>query len=399
MAINGIYLKNLKVDNYKSLKDSFIELKRGLNIIIGKNGAGKSNVLDFINRAAGRAIFNLSPRNILSNFSASIEYDSDGKENELSYELKRSRKEDIESKQDSPYSFELTITKKEEGKTVFTNKKIEFNKSFRIRHVEDKTIVKELEILGHLRRNYIRYALPEGAAWLSRPNRLTLGQDTMFEDMFSGFSFFSNLEFELTLELDAQVRLDTFKKDIVSLKNYLFDRLSSYLERLSVNFILSNYTPITDVRFNPNINVYSNEETTIVENLSVDFLVDGDWMPWSYLSDGTKRLFYIITECLSINEGVVLVEEPELGIHPHQLYKMLDFLKEQSSSKQIIISTHSPLALDVLGKEDLDRIIVAKYEKGTRFRNLSIKEINKAKKYMDEVGELSYYWLHSDLEK
>ncbi len=122
-------------------------------------------------------------------------------------------------------------------------------------------------------------------------------------------------------------------------------------------------------------------------------------MPWSYLSDGTKRLFYLVSECLTVDEGIILVEEPELGIHPHQLLKVLDFLKEQSRTKQVIISTHSPLALDVLKEDELDRIIIATYEKGTRFYHLTEEEKIKAKKYMNEVGELSYYWLHSNLEK
>lgn len=94
-----------------------------------------------------------------------------------------------------------------------------------------------------------------------------------------------------------------------------------------------------------------------------------------------------------------MVEEPELGIHPHQLTKILEFLKNESREKQVIISTHSPLVLDVLKEDELDRITIAKYENGTKFYKLGKQEINKAKKYINEVGELSYYWLHSDLEK
>jgi len=62
-----------------------------------------------------------------------------------------------------------------------------------------------------------------------------------------------------------------------------------------------------------------------------------------------------------------------------KLYKILDFLKEQSKSKQIIISTHSPLALDVLNEKELDRIIIAEYDNGTKFRHLTKAEISKAK--------------------
>ena len=149
---------------------------------------------------------------------------------------------------------------------------------------------------------------------------------------------------------------------------------------------------------NPNINFYQTEDNIILENLIIDFRINGDWVPWSYLSDGSKRLFYLISETISLSQGVLLIEEPEFGVHPHKLHHILDFLKEQSRNKQIIISTHSPLALDVLDENELDRIIIAKYEKGSRFNHLTQDQIDTAKRYMNEVGELSYYWLHSDLD-
>ncbi len=122
-------------------------------------------------------------------------------------------------------------------------------------------------------------------------------------------------------------------------------------------------------------------------------------MPWSYLSDGTKRLFYIITETLSIESGALIIEEPELGIHPRQLYSLMNFFKDQSVEKQIYISTHSPVVLDVLSPKELNCIIITKFgKKGSEFRKLSKKEKDKAIEYMNSVGELSYYWLHSDLE-
>ena len=136
----------------------------------------------------------------------------------------------------------------------------------------------------------------------------------------------------------------------------------------------------------------------LVDNLLIDFKVNDAWIPWSYLSDGTKRLFYLITQCLSLKEGLLLIEEPELGIHPHQLYSLMDFIKEQSRDKQIIISTHAPIVLEVLPPDELNRITVAKLSKeGTQFYKLDDEQIETAQKYMKEVGHLSYYWSHSDL--
>ena len=96
---------------------------------------------------------------------------------------------------------------------------------------------------------------------------------------------------------------------------------------------------------------------------------------------------------------MILLEEPELGIHPHQLFKILQFLKDQSLEKQIIISTHSPSALDILSDTELDRITIARFEKGTKFNKLTKAQIDKARKYIKDVGDFSSYWLHSDLER
>jgi predicted ATPase len=147
----------------------------------------------------------------------------------------------------------------------------------------------------------------------------------------------------------------------------------------------------------------------------LEFDINGNMLPFESLSDGTKRMFYIITETgvpdtSYFGSGfyssgpdigrILLIEEPELGIHPHQLQLLMDFLKEQSQHKQIIITTHSPQVLDILKNDELNRIIIASHspEKGTQLRQLTEKEETKAKTYMSETGFLSDYWKYSDLD-
>ena len=79
----------------------------------------------------------------------------------------------------------------------------------------------------------------------------------------------------------------------------------------------------------------------------------------------------------------------------------MDFLKEQSKEKQIILTTHSPEVLNILNKDELDRIIVTRYdsEKGTQMHKLSPQQIKKGQMYMKKVGHLSDYWVHSNLEE
>ena len=104
---------------------------------------------------------------------------------------------------------------------------------------------------------------------------------------------------------------------------------------------------------------------------------------------------------MSDDNLIILIEEPELGIHPHQFKKLMDFLIEESRSKQIIITTHSPQSLDSLDENELNRIIIAystNSESGTQLRHLDEREISKAHQYIKD-DFLSDYWLYSDLEK
>jgi predicted ATPase len=79
----------------------------------------------------------------------------------------------------------------------------------------------------------------------------------------------------------------------------------------------------------------------------------------------------------------------------------MDFIKEQSKEKQIIMTTHSPEVLNILEKDELDRIIVTRFdgENGTQMHHLSKKQKKKGQAYMNKIGHLSAFWLHSNLEK
>jgi predicted ATPase len=147
-----------------------------------------------------------------------------------------------------------------------------------------------------------------------------------------------------------------------------------------------------------------------VKGYLFNFEVNGNHLAFENLSDGTRRVFMIAVEVsqfersyqisMDYNAGLFLLEEPELGIHPHQLHKLMTFLKEQSEEKQIILTTHSPQVLDILNKDELDRIIIADFdpEKGSTFRHLDPKEEKKARFIMKEEP-LSSYWRYSDLER
>ncbi len=61
-------------------------------------------------------------------------------------------------------------------------------------------------------------------------------------------------------------------------------------------------------------------------------------------------LMLVLGVILAPDGGLCLVEEPELHIHPDVQGQVLAFLEEQSRSKQIIVTTHSPAIAGRAGK-------------------------------------------------
>jgi predicted ATPase len=76
----------------------------------------------------------------------------------------------------------------------------------------------------------------------------------------------------------------------------------------------------------------------------------------SSLSDGTLRFICLATLFLQPNQyrpSVILVDEPELGLHPYAITMLASMVKTVSEETQVILSTQSPLLLDQFQPEDV----------------------------------------------
>ncbi|MDE0510126.1 MAG: AAA family ATPase [Gammaproteobacteria bacterium] len=89
-------------------------------------------------------------------------------------------------------------------------------------------------------------------------------------------------------------------------------------------------------------------------------------------SDGSLRFFALATLLNLPREmlpDVLLLDEPELGLHPAAVTLMGDMIKTLSHDVQVIVATQSPLLVDVF---DLGEIIILELEDGrTKFRTVS----------------------------
>jgi ABC-type transport system involved in cytochrome c biogenesis ATPase subunit len=111
--------------------------------------------------------------------------------------------------------------------------------------------------------------------------------------------------------------------------------------------------------------------------------------PFSQLSDGSRRAIRAITALLFDKRTLMLIEQPEDSIQPGLLHKMIDVLRSYSDRSQIVITTHSP---DVLNSLDPKEVLLVSAAKGeTTTRNPSQAEISIAKRFLREEGTLSEF--------
>lgn len=384
------FLQHAELRNYKSIKELQVDFNPGLNIVIGDNGSGKTNFLN--------CLYNILTLNYKN------QPDTDSKiqliTSDIEFELTASVNTDTTS-------FNPRLSKSHNYKLLINNKA--YKKEPDIEDINAALMAEAYYSNGVIIRHLNPY---NNSAFIANPHSFSLlNNGKMSREIYNDFgtTYFTSLyllfltgHVESIIEHNSNVSLDYIKDNITGYSSMILSELNDELR---------TYTPINAIRLNPDFKLIATDgnQTLSVVNFYMEFNVNDQWLPYNFLSDGTKRLFYIICECsdhLSKRMNgvggldIILVEEPELGIHPHQLHQLMQFVKQKSRWVQVVITTHAPQVLDFLDADELDKIIICTYDsnRGTQLHHLTEKQIKKAQKYMSDDGFLSEYWRFSDLE-
>ncbi|MFN7852176.1 MAG: AAA family ATPase [Dolichospermum sp.] len=94
-------------------------------------------------------------------------------------------------------------------------------------------------------------------------------------------------------------------------------------------------------------------------------------IPATRLSDGTLRYLFLMTLLLDPTPPpLICIEEPELGLHPDILPTIAEMLIEASQRTQLIVTTHSDALVSALSEYPESVVVCERDDTGTHLRRL-----------------------------
>lgn len=132
---------------------------------------------------------------------------------------------------------------------------------------------------------------------------------------------------------------------------------------------------------------------------SIEFVLSGSkpvvTIPCALASDGAMLLTAYLALAYSDTPGILLIEEPENGLHPRRIGELMTLLRKMTTgevgnrARQIILTTHSPLLLNYAQPEEV-RIVLRDQEQGTKVTAMKdVADLEMLRKEFD-LGEIWY---------
>ena len=380
-----MWIKRIHIENYKSLKEVDIELNEGVNVFIGKNNTGKSNIVNalmFLSDVVERGSINIPHeqyeefvlgKNIKNKIKFDLEFNvSDTEmenifselqlEPEISFDVfKESISNEIRYAAklgDDNRSFTLL---EEEVCICFKGKWVVFAKiSWKDRMCESQIInLKEginSDTWGLILLGGGRYP-PESVLRVPTLHNPIRSEENLLLSLFNFITSFKNLNpIRSSPESTGVYGGVKLKSDGSNLPQVLNSIASGDRRRFSVitNSVGDIVEEITEIR--ASLKERSSETYLSIVESPFDDLE----FTWENIASGTKEILYLITLLHTTpNESLLLIEEPEMHLHPDAVHKFLSLVEKISREdhKQILITTHSPVLLDAISFDKISTVL------------------------------------------
>lgn len=339
-VIDSDQISRLVLHGYKSIADCDIKLGM-LNVLIGANGAGKSNFISFfrlINRILDEQL--QTTVSLMGGPDAVLHFGRKTTE-ELQAELYFGN---------NGYRFSLKPT--QDNRMMLSHEALWWNA-----HGDWRPKSGHFETYAHEQKNKTRiygFVVPAIRSW-----RIYHFHDTGTSAQVKQIHNINDNEF---LREDAR-NLAAF---LLRLQNHHEEHYRRIVKaiRLVAPFF-------GDFHLRPTVGN--------AEKIQLEWTENGMDEPFgaSALSDGTLRFICLATVLLQPEEFMpktVLVDEPELGLHPFAVNILAGLMKSAAKEHQLIVSTQSVELVNEFDVEDL--IVVDKWNKTSVFRQPKANELD-----------------------
>lgn len=339
----GIY--SIKIKNFKSIRETEDILIKPLNVLIGPNGAGKSNFISFFK------FLNALFENQLQNHIA-----RKGRADGFMYFGKKSGfiAGDIiflnnDDKISNRYRFKMEPDQSDS--MFFAEEYSDYN--MQTRYSDDKAWSEKLINSGGTKETKLHDVLY---------SKRTEFLKTFFES-FKVYHFHDTSDSSKLKGFCKTTDYDSFIEDGSNLPAFLY----GMKETSPKHFKILEHT-IKSVA--PFINsLYLQPDKRDSQQIELRWKETGhDNLFNAYsLSDGTLRFICLCTLLLQPEPPTtIIIDEPELGLHPFAIQKLASMLKIASSKSQIIVSTQSVNLVDQFSADDV--IVVERENDQTVFK-------------------------------
>jgi len=123
----------------------------------------------------------------------------------------------------------------------------------------------------------------------------------------------------------------------------------------------------------PNLENIKTQKEKLINKMVATFKEEGsrDSFPARLVSDGTIYALSILAIIYSNKNGIIMIEEPERGLHPKAIGELVEFFREKSINYPIFINTHSEAIIKKALPSEV--FIVSKNEGKTELFNVKQK--------------------------
>lgn len=317
------FIKNIKITNLFDEKDIFWELGK-VNVLVGKNGLGKSTILKLISAAVTH-----TPDEALSLCEeVLVEFDngeksSARKNHVVDIKFLKFAMSKISDSEEFSKIFSMAM-EKSESKDVFDSAKLATTKDYIIKEFSERFNRINEKIDG------------------KTDGKIDVGKD------FPSYSFEGSTK-EMAVELISTVNMSANSVNILTTSSgkstTLLDfEMESEIERLNSNEETKELLQKKLISSLNNLFEETNKTVSFVEDKLEISLKNGKTIAYKNLSSGERQVIFIFLKVINgdVDNSLILMDEPEISLHLSWQEKLLSEIVRVNDNSQIIIVTHSP---------------------------------------------------------